>query len=197
MDARRILHVLDKAEGYLSQGLLVFFIIVIFTQTVLRSCFDVVLPWSEEASRFSFVWFVFLGASYAARLSAHNRVTIQFKLFPAWVGNASMFLMDLLWVAFNIMMVRMSLKIIEELAEFPYVSPSLGISMEYVYWIFPLSFTLMSLRILQVDYIRYVLKEEIRDVDKIEAEDYEFLATGPSPLNETDCAENTKEARTS
>lgn len=176
MTARQILRILDKAEGYASQILLVFFVILVFAQTFLRGVFEIVIPWSEEASRFAFVWFVFFGAVYAARLSAHNRVTIQFKLFPAWVGEFSMFIMDILWVGFNIMMVVMSFRILAELREYPYMSPSMNLSMEYVYWIFPICFTLMSVRIIQVNYIKYVLKEEIQDVDKIEAQDYDYLA---------------------
>lgn len=176
MNARSILHVIDKAEGYLSQILLVFFVTLVFTQTVLRSVFSVVIPWSEEASRFAFVWFVFFGASYAARLSAHNRVVIQFRLFKPVVGKVSMFITDILWVGFCCMMVRMSLIVIEDLHEFPYLSPSMSLSMAYVYWIFPVAFALMALRIIQVNYIRYILKEELADVDKIEAEKYEDLA---------------------
>lgn len=89
MSAHGILRILDKLECHVGQFLLVFFICLIFTQTVLRSLFSIVIPWSEEASRFAFVWFVFFGAAYAARLSAHNRVVIQFKLFPEWVGKYS------------------------------------------------------------------------------------------------------------
>lgn len=176
MNARTILQVLDKAEGYISQLLLVFFVCLIFVQTVLRSGFSIVIPWSDEASRFAFVWFVFFGATYAARLSAHNRVVIQFKFFPAYVGKISMFITDMLWIAFNCTMVYMSLVIIDDLKEFPYHSPSMNVSMEYVYWVFPITFSLMSVRIIQVNYIKYVLKQEIKDMDQIEAEDYEELA---------------------
>lgn len=175
MNAHGILRILDKFECYIGQFLLMFFICLIFIQTVLRSIFSIVIPWSEEASRFAFVWFVFFGAAYAARLSAHNRVVIQFKLFPEWVGKYSMLITDTLWLLFNGMMVKMSFIIIDDLREFPYMSPAMNVSMEYIYWIFPIAFTLMSLRIIQVDYIRYVLKEEIKDVDKIEAEDYEAI----------------------
>ena len=178
MSPHGILRVLDKLECYVGQLLLVFFICLIFTQTVLRSVFSIVIPWSEEASRFAFVWFVFFGAAYAARLSAHNRVVIQFKLLPEWVGKYSMLITDILWLLFNGMMVKMSFVIIDDLREFPYMSPAMNLSMEYVYWIFPITFTLMSLRILQVDYIRYILKQEIKDVDKIEAEDYEAIVEG-------------------
>lgn len=194
MSPHGILRVLDKLECYVGQLLLVFFICLIFTQTVLRSVFSIVIPWSEEASRFAFVWFVFFGAAYAARLSAHNRVVIQFKLLPEWVGKYSMLITDILWLLFNGMMVKMSFVIIDELREFPYMSPAMNLSMEYVYWIFPIAFTLMSLRILQVDYIRYILKQEIKDVDKIEAEDYEAIVEGGT-LGSAGQANEKEEAR--
>ena len=140
------------------------------------------------------VWFVFFGAAYAARLSAHNRVVIQFKLLPEWVGKYSMLITDILWLLFNGMMVKMSFVIIDDLREFPYMSPAMNLSMEYVYWIFPIAFTLMSLRILQVDYIRYILKQEIKDVDKIEAEDYEAIVEGGT-LGSAGQANEKEEAR--
>lgn len=175
MNHSKILKILDKAEGYISQILLVFFVTLVFIQTVLRSGFSIVLPWSEELSRFTFVWFVFFGASYATRLSAHNRVVIQLKLFPKWFGQTTMFITDILWVAFNIMMVYMSIILIQDMIKYPYSSPSMGLSMAYVYMIFPIAFSLMAFRIIQVNYIKYVLKQEIKDVDKIEAEEFEIL----------------------
>ena len=48
MTAQVVYRILDRLEGYLSHALLVFFVCVIFAQTVLRSCFDIVLPWTEE-----------------------------------------------------------------------------------------------------------------------------------------------------
>ncbi len=176
MTSRKILKVLDKIEAYLSQGLLLFFVTLVFVQVVLRNLFSIGIPWSEELSRFTFVWFVFFGASYATRLSAHNRVVIQFKLFPPIVAKISMFITDILWVFFNIMMVYMSWIIIKDLLEYPAYSPAMGIPMQYIYAILPISFGLMTFRVIQVNYIKYVLKQEIKDVDKIEAEAYEDFA---------------------
>ncbi len=175
MTSKNILHFLDKMEGYLSQALLLFFVTLVFIQVILRNFFSIGIPWSEELSRFTFVWFVFFGASYAARLSAHNRVVIQFKLFPPIVGKISMFITDILWVFFNLMMVYQSWIIIEDLLEYPAFSPAMGIPMQYIYAILPISFALMTFRVIQVNYIKYVLKQEIKDVDKIEAEAFEDL----------------------
>ena len=86
-----LLAILDNFEGYVSQVLLAFFVLILLLQIFLRQ-FGHPLYWTEELARYSFVWFVFFGASYAARLAAHNRVTIQFRPFPKWVGDACMLL---------------------------------------------------------------------------------------------------------
>jgi len=179
MAAKKILYILDNLERYICQALLSFFVVILFSQIILRALFDIVLPWSEEISRFAFVWFVFLGASYAARLSAHNRVTLQFKLFPPAVGKYSQMFTDVIWIAFNVTMIVESIKVISGMKQFTFHSPALGWSMAYVYYIFPISFALMTLRVLQVNYIRYVLKEEIGDVDKVNPEEFKQLAEKP------------------
>lgn len=175
MNVKKILHIADNAESILCQCILSFFVVILFLQIMLRMCFNYVIPWSEEVSRFTFVWFVFLGAAYAARLNAHNRVLIQFKLFPPVVQSVLTLFADIIWIGFNIVMVVKSVEVIQQLTKFTYYSPALGISMAYVYWIFPISFTLMSIRIIQVNYIKYILKEEIADVDKVDINEHTSL----------------------
>jgi C4-dicarboxylate transporter, DctQ subunit len=180
MAARKILHIIDNVERYICQALLSFFVVILFAQITLRGVFNIVLPWSEEISRFSFVWFVFFGASYAARLSAHNRVTLQFKLFRPEIGKYSQIFTDIIWIGFNVTMIHESIKVINNMKLFAFDSPALGWNMAYVYYIFPISFALMTVRILQVNYIKHVLKEEIGDVDKVDPEDFKQLAEKPS-----------------
>ncbi len=172
MNAKRFLHFLDSFENYIAQILLVFFVCVLFSQIFLRVTFNYVITWSEEISRFSFVWFVFFGASYAARLGAHNRVTVQFKLLPKVCEKFLLLISDVIWIAFNLVMIKESIIVIQDLAKYKYHSPALGLSMEYVYYIFPISFAIMTIRIIQVNYMKYILKIEIADVDKVAPEDY-------------------------
>ena len=127
------------------------------------------IAWGEELSRFSFVWFVFFGASYAARLAAHNRVTFQFKLFPKIVGDVSTFIADLIWIGFNCVMIYYSLSVIKEGFEFREYSPTLDWVMAYIFMVFPITFSLMSIRIIQVNIMKHILKIEIADVDEIDA----------------------------
>ena len=100
---------MDHFESYLCQFLLVFFVVVVFIQIILRFL-DASLPWTEEIARFAFIWFILFGACYA--------------------------------------------------------TPALDWDMGYIYLVFPLSFTLMAIRILQVNYIKFVLKQEIADPDQ-------------------------------
>jgi C4-dicarboxylate transporter DctQ subunit len=167
---KKTIYVLDNLEAYLCKILLSFFVILLFVQVIMRTVFQNSLIWSEEASRFAFVWFAFLGASYAARLGAHNRVTFQFKLFPKLVGNISQIIADAIWLVFNAIMTVKSIETIMDMIEFPFLSPALNIPMQYIYMLFPITFTLMSIRIIQVNILKYVLKREIIDVDDISSE---------------------------
>jgi C4-dicarboxylate transporter, DctQ subunit len=162
--------VLDNIEGYMCKFFLSFFVILLFFQVIMRTVFQNSLAWSEEASRFAFVWFAFLGASYAARLGAHNRVTFQFKLFPKIVGDVSQLIADGIWLVFNAIMTVKSIEVIRDMMEYPFYSPALDIPMQYIYMLFPFAFTLMSVRIIQVNILKHILKREILDVDDISSD---------------------------
>jgi len=169
--------VLDNTESYICQFLLSFFIILLFIQIICREVFSMNISWGEELARFSFVWFVFFGASYAARLAAHNRVTFQFRWFSKKTANYIEAFADLIWIVFNFVIIHKSIFLIRSMLEFPYISPTLGWSMAYVYLIFPISFTLMTIRIIQVNYLKIVKGVDIRDPDKIDV-DMEAAAVG-------------------
>jgi len=172
MQAKKIaIKLLDNFENYICQVLLSIFISLLFIQILARELFNYSLSWEEELARFCFVWFVFLGASYAARLAAHNRVTFQFKFLPKMVGNYIEAFADAIWVLFNIVIIYKSVFLIESMFEYPYITPTLGWSMAYVYMIFPLAFTVMTIRIIQVNYMKLVMHIDIRDPDKIEIDE--------------------------
>lgn len=165
-----MISVLDNIEGYLCKFFLGFFVILLFVQVVMRVVFQTSLTWSEECSRFAFVWFAFLGASYAARLGAHNRVTFQFKFVPKLLGDISQLVADLIWITFNTVMTFKSIETIKDMLEFPFLSPALDLPMHYIYMLFPIAFTLMTIRIIQVNILKFVFKVEMKDVDDVTSE---------------------------
>lgn len=161
----------NNFESYICQILLSFFVTLLFIQIILREVFSYTLTWGEELARFSFVWFVFFGAVVAARLSAHNRVTFQFKKFPKKVQNYIEAFADLIWLSFNFVMIYKSIWLIKSMMQFTYISPTLGWSMAYVYMIFPIAFTAMSIRIIQVNYLKLIKGIDIRDPDKVDMDE--------------------------
>lgn len=160
-----ILAFMDHFESYLCQFLLVFFVVVVFMQIILRFL-DASIPWTEEIARFAFIWFILFGACYATRLCALNRVTLQFMKAPKWFANLMLFISDMIWLGFSLVMAWEGYKAVLDLREFPYYTPALDWDQSYVYLVFPLSFTLMAIRIIQVNYIKFVLKQEIADPDQ-------------------------------
>lgn len=69
-------------ELYLMIALLGMFLLNIFIQIILRLFFKNPLSFTEEVSRYSFVWMVFLGLSYATRYDRHIRVDFLYNKFP-------------------------------------------------------------------------------------------------------------------
>ena len=65
-------------------------------------------------------------------------------------------------------MVWYSLNVIKDGFEFPEYSPTLDWVMAYIFMVFPITFTLMNIRIIQVNIMKHILKIEMADVDKVD-----------------------------
>ncbi len=166
----RLLKFFDNIESYICRSLLIFFVVLLFAQILSRELFDYSFSWSEELATYSFVWFVFFGASYAAKLGAHNRVTFQFKALPQKAVNAIEGFADLFWLAFNVYFIWLSYDFIFYKMNAFWKSQTLGVPMKYFYLIFPIAFTLMSIRIIQVNYYKLVKGIDVRDPEKAEVD---------------------------
>ncbi len=164
------IRILNDIEGHICRALLVFFVVLLFIQILARELFEYSFAWSEELATYMFVWFVFFGASYAAKLGAHNRVTFQFKILPKkfvpWVEGFA----DLFWLSFNVYFIYLSADFVFNKVNPLWKSQTLGVPMRYFYLIFPIAFTLMSIRILQVNYYKLVKGIDVQDPEKAEVD---------------------------
>ena len=161
---------LNNIESYFCRGLLSFFVVLLFIQILARELFGFSISWSEELATYTFAWFVFFGASYAAKMSAHNRVTFQFKLMPKVAAKWLEAFSDLIWLIFNGVFIYLSYDFVFNKMNLFWKSQTLGVPMKYIYMVLPLSFTLMSIRIIQVNYYKLVKGVNIKDPDKVEVE---------------------------
>lgn len=173
MFGRVISGIFNNLESYICRTLLAVFVTLLFAQIVLRETIGYSIPWGEELATYLFVWFAFFGASHAARMSAHNRVTFQFKVVPKIVARISEFVADMIWLAFNLYFVYLSYDFIFNRMNVFWKSQTLGVPMKYFYLILPIAFTLMSIRIIQVNYLKLVKGVELDDPDAQEREGIE------------------------
>lgn len=165
-----ILKLLNNIEEYLAEALLVCFVVLLFAQILLRQFFQYSLPWGEELATYMFVWFAYLGATVAAKMSAHNRVTFQFQFFPPIVRKICMAISDLLWVCFNMYFVYLSYDFVFNRMNAFWKSQTMGLPMKYFYVILPIAFTLMSIRILWNNYLTLVKGVELVNPETEEIE---------------------------
>lgn len=163
--------ILDNIESYICRALLVGFVCLLFMQIVARQFFGYSFSWTEELSVYMFVWFVFFGASYAAKLAAHNRVTFHYKMMPGWLSTSLEALADLIWIAFNCYFVYLAYDFVFNRMNLFWKSQTLGIPMKYIYLILPIAFSLMTLRIIQVNYYKFVKGIDIRDPESKELDE--------------------------
>lgn len=142
---------LERTVANISLALLV---VILALQVFFRYVLESGLTWSEEVSRFCFVWFVYISASLAAQKGTHIRVTLLTNLFPGG-RRCCLALADAIWIAFNGFVVVSGVLLIDNMISHPVYSTSLFMPLVYVYVVIPLAHTLMIIRIVQRQWIAW------------------------------------------
>lgn len=187
--------ILNNIESYICRTLLAVFVCLLFLQVVVRTLFNFSFSWVEELSVYMFVWFVFFGASYAAKMSAHNRVTFQLKFLPPRVIKFIEAFADLFWISFNVYFVYLALDFIFNKMNKFQSSQTLGFHLSWVYIVLPIAFSLMTFRILQVNYKKIILNEDLRDPDKIDLEEVRAETEAAEKIHQEEIRHEMEEIR--
>jgi len=192
--------IVDNLESYLCRTLLTIFVCLLFLQVIVRTLFSFSFSWVEELSIYMFVWFVFFGASYAAKMYAHNRVTFQFRWLPPKVVMYIEAFADLFWIAFNVYFVYLSIDFIFNKMNKFQSSQTMGFHLSWVYIVLPLAFTLMTVRVIQVNYQRIVLGKNVKDPDAIDLDEVkaelDIAMSGRAPTAEMQTGSQAKSQET-
>ena len=153
----KVLRFLDERfEEIIGVAMLTVVVGLIFLGVVLRLSFNSGISWQEELSRMLYVVVVYFGASYGMRSHDHIRVVVVFNLLPVFLQKTLRVITDLIWLFFNIVIIVYSLKVHQTMVQFPGYSAVLQIPMHYVFFIVPVGFFLMSLRLIQ-EYLRVLI----------------------------------------
>ncbi|MBZ8135165.1 TRAP transporter small permease [Afifella sp. IM 167] len=146
MKAARLL---EQAELWISNLCLAGLVVVLALQVFFRYGLELGLSWSEEVSRFLFIWFVYISASLAARAGTHVRVTAFVEMLPRAASRATKVAADLVWIAFNAIVVVSGVLLFWRMLQYPVYSTSLLLPLSWIYLVIPLAHLMMIARILQ------------------------------------------------
>ena len=146
----KITRLLNEVEYAVAALALLGLVTLLTISIVARYVGGISVPWSEEVARFTFVAVIFASISYAARQHRHIRITMFVeKMFPRKAQIVVLTIGDLIWLAYNCVVLYASYVILEDMFKYPYSSAVLDLPMYYVYAIIPIFFVSISIRIVQ------------------------------------------------
>lgn len=146
----------DKFEITICVILMSVMTILIFLQVIMRYVFSNSLSWSEELARYLFIWLIYLGVSYGAKIRKHIKIDAALKLFPKKIRPYVVILGDILFFLFAIYIVYTGYKYALMQATLGKLSPALAIPYKYIYAAPFIGFIMVTIR--QVQTILYRVK---------------------------------------
>lgn len=141
-------------------------VMCLMIQVLIRVFAGSSLAWTEELSRYSFLWSVYLGIAVVAKRGAHVRVTAQFMKAPKKVQIAFRAVADAIWIALTLYIAYLSWVTIADSMDFPEISPTLQIAKHWIEMIIPAGFVIMSWRVIEfwiINIRKGTLNELVRD----------------------------------
>lgn len=134
-----------KIMDWISYALLIVFssamVISTFLQVIFRYLLNHPLFWSEELSRYCFVWIVFVGAAIAMKQGAHIGVDYFVKKLPSRFKNYLKIAINILIISFLFIIINQSILVV--IVNMSQHSPAIGIPMGLIYLAIPVGLSLM------------------------------------------------------
>ena len=143
---------------------LAFNVILVFTQIIMRSVFNFSLSWSEELSRYIFIWQIWLGTSMAYKYKQHIKVELIFDIFKSKKSHKIINLMvSIIWLGFNIFLTIKGVELLISMNNRNVLSSGMRLPLVYIYASLPISSFMVSLRII-LDFIDTIKGDNKQDL---------------------------------
>lgn len=123
---------------------------IVFMQVVMRYLFNSSLSWSEELTRYIFVWQIWLGISYTAKKENHLRVTTLTDRISEKGKQYIEVIVMAIWIGFFIYMSGLGYQLTMKVAGFGQKSAALRIPMAFCYLAIPVGCTLTVVRLIEL-----------------------------------------------
>lgn len=152
----------DNFEMYICVALLSVMTTVLAVQVFMRYIMQASLSWSEELARYMFVWLVYLGISYGAKIMRHIKIEAALGLFPKKWRPYIVILGDVIFWGFAIFICYTGYTIVQKQMILGQTSPAIGMPMWFLYSAPVVGFALTTIRQTQtiIYRIRHFGQEE-------------------------------------
>jgi TRAP-type C4-dicarboxylate transport system permease small subunit len=147
MKIEKVLEVIETAIKIICRIFIGAIVAIIFYAVIMRYVFHRPPAWSEESSRFMFIWMIMLSTVLVTHEQSHIQITVFVDLLPKRLRFILLTLTRLLMTVFCFVMVQQGVKIYPIVAEAS--SPTFGISMGWLYLSIPVCGLLMGICILE------------------------------------------------
>lgn len=149
----------ENFEEKLMSAALWAIVIIMGIQVIMRYVFKSSLTWSEEVSRYLFVWMVFIGISYGIKNGTHMRIDMLEHFIPKLKKSLGI-LADACFLAFSIYMIGPGVSVVQSIKASGQTSPAGGVPMNVVYTSLLIGFILVVFRVVQKYILMFVKKGE-------------------------------------
>lgn len=142
---KKIGDIYNNLEAHLLVVSLIFTVILIFFQVILRYVFNSSLSWAEELARYVFIWQIWLGTSVAQRDHAHVRIEL-FQGKP--LQRVITIIADVIWLLFCLILVKYGADLAISIKNRNLLSAAMKIPMYLVYASLAVSQLAVAIRII-------------------------------------------------
>jgi len=162
----------EHFEEALLSALLIFIVTLMGVQIVARYVFNNSLSWSEELTRYAFVWSAFISIGYCIKNKSAIKIEQAYKLFPKKIQKMIDVLSFLVMFIFIGMLLKSSIGIIATTIKSGQRSSALRIPMYYVQMSSLVGFALAEIRLVQ-DVVKRFRKVDVEktELNEVKAND--------------------------
>ena len=118
--------------------------------------------WTEELSRYLFIWSTYAAIPLTIRLRNNIRVDVIYDKLPAYIQGITWIIVDLAFITLASVVLYTSIGYLDMQLQYKMSTPALRIPFYIPYFILPIGFGLMMVRLIQ-DIVAQIIESGLRD----------------------------------
>jgi TRAP-type C4-dicarboxylate transport system permease small subunit len=158
----------NRIEEYIGIFFLFVMLFLMTYQVVARFVFSTGNTWSEELSRYTYIWFTLITVSLAVLHNAHIKIEAAMAVFPKKWRPTFVGLGMIILIVYCVLIVVFGTNMIKRNIRMGNVSLGLQLPMYVVYSIVPISHVLIIIRCVQRMIAIFYLDDGVKEVDEAE-----------------------------